>query len=103
MARYTVEHNYVDVVGGIWMPYGAKCAMRYDLTRHDVESIGPFTCENVAEWLTTHSGDFSSLDDFRATVGDVWIEWEDPDSEYVFNDCMYPELAEDVSIPNDGS
>lgn len=88
--RYLVERNFVQVIGTIWMP-AATCAMEYPLTAADVETIGlPLTRENVAEWLTTHSGDFQSIEDFRATIGDEWCEWEHEESELTFNDCMFP-------------
>ena len=91
MAR--VRRAYVDVIGGIWMPYGATCAYRYELRDYDLENIGEFTRENVDRWLTTNSGDFSSIKDFRAECGETEIPWADEESELTYNDCMYP--AED--------
>ena len=91
--RYLVERNFVQVIGSIWMPAGT-CAMEYTLSRHDVESIGDFTRENVEQWLATHAGDFQSIDDFQATVGDAWLEWADEESELLYGDCMFPSEGE---------
>jgi hypothetical protein len=87
--RMMIERNFVNVIGKIRMP-AVTCAMRYDLSKHDVEDIGEFTLENVEQWLASHAGDFQSVEDFQATVGDQWIEWKKEESELTFNDCMYP-------------
>lgn len=88
--RVTIERNFVQVIGTIWQPGVGPCAVEYALNAHDVESIGDFTRDNVERWLSTHSGDFQSIADFRATVGDDWIEFADEESELTFNDCMFP-------------
>ena len=103
MARYTVRHSYVNIIGGIWMPYGAQCAMRKDLTSYDIKNIracgdGEITRDGLEDWLTANSGDFSSVDDFRASIEDgdqtIEIAWaKGEDSEITYSDCMYP--AED--------
>lgn len=87
--RYIVEKNFVQVLGKIWMP-ACQAAMEYPLDSHAVECIGEFTRENVEQWLCTHSGDFQSIQDFCATVGDEWIPWEFEDSEWEYGDLMYP-------------
>ena len=86
--RYLVERNFVQVIGKIWMP-ATTCAMEYTLSAYDIENIGEFTRENVAAWLTTNAGDFQSVDDFRATVGDDWIGWAEEESEFIYHDCVY--------------
>ena len=73
------------------MPYGLKCAMSYDLTPYDLENIGELTKNNIDRWVSLHTGDFSSVDDYRADIGDFLQDWENPESELTFNDCMYPE------------
>ena len=87
--RYTIKRNFVQVLGTIWMPT-VTCAMEYPLTAYDVANIGEFTRENVEAWLDTHSGDFQSIKDFAATVGDEWINWADEENEFTYQDCMYP-------------
>tara|TARA_Y100000310_G_scaffold17714_1_gene17499 strand:- start:486 stop:755 length:270 start_codon:yes stop_codon:yes gene_type:complete len=84
-----VEKNWVDVIGTIWMP-AITCAMRYPLSKYDIENIGEFTRENVDQWLTTHAGDFQDVKDFYATVGDQEIPWSSEESEFTYNDCMFP-------------
>ena len=88
--RYMMEHNFVHVIGKIWMP-AVTAAYTYDLSAHDVETIGEFTRENVESWLATHAGDFQSIDDFEATIGDAWLSWNCEESESIFNDCMFPD------------
>lgn len=85
--RFTVERNWIDVVGVIWLP-PITCAMRYDLNNYDMDNIGEPTRENVDAWLSTHSGDFQSITDFHAVVGETEIDWADAENECVFNDCM---------------
>ena len=88
--RYLVEKNFVQVIGTIWMP-AATCAMEYPLSARDIANIGRFTRANVETWLSANSGDFQSIQDFRATIGDEWIEWGREESEFTYNDCMFPE------------
>ena len=90
MARYMVEKNYVRVLGNIWQPGIGKCAMEYTLDSSDVENIGDFTRENVERWLCTHSGDFQSIDDFSASVGEWEIGWANEENELAYWDCMSP-------------
>jgi len=99
--KFTVERNWIDVVGGIWMPYGSKCAMRYDLHSYELECIGKPTRKNVERWIGTHigrfrrddryvhSGDFSSIEDYRAVIGEKEFKWKKEESECIFNDCVY--------------
>lgn len=88
--KFTIERNWIDVLGHIWMP-NIQAAMRIDLSSSDVANIGKPTRRNVEQWLTTHSGDFQSVDDFHAIVGKKEIAWKHEDNEFTFNDCMYPE------------
>ena len=90
--KFTVERNWIDVVGGIWWPYGLKCAMTYKLTPYDMENIGEPTKENIEEWLSTHTGDFSSLDGYHAVIGETEIPFETEELECTFQDCMFPEV-----------
>ena len=92
--RYLVERNFVQVIGTIWMPE-ATCAMEYTLSARDIANIGKFTRDNVETWLSANSGDFQSIQDFTATVGDEWIEWDSEESEFTYNDCMFPTEDDD--------
>ena len=87
MRRTRIAH--VEVVGKIWMPM-TTAAYIYDLSDYDLENIGEFTRENVDDWLGTHAGDFSSIQDFHAVCGDVEIPWQSEENEMTFCDCMYP-------------
>lgn len=88
-----VRRAYVEVVGAIWMPT-TTAATRYELSGYDLENIGEFTRENVDKWLSTHAGDFQSIQDFHAVCGEAEIPWADEESELTFADCMYPEEVE---------
>lgn len=96
--RYLVERNFVQVLGRIWQPMAGPCAMEYPLTARDVANIGRFTRDNVAAWLSANSGDFQSIDDFRATVGDDFLEWDREESEITFNDAMFPAEEEEEAL-----
>jgi len=94
MSYYRVRVSKVRVIGQIWQP-GFTCAQTYTLSANDEHNIGEPTRENVEDWLSTHAGDFSHIQDFEADIGDaVLIPWADPDSECVYNDCMCPNEEE---------
>lgn len=85
------QAGYVELIGHIWQPGIGPCAQRIELRAYDVENIGETVGrESVLDWLYLHTGDFQSIDDFSAVVGGVEIPWQDEDSEYVYNNCMYP-------------
>ena len=88
--RYMVEKNFVDVVGRIWMP-AITASMRYPLSGYDLENIGEFTRENVAQWVGTHAGDFQSVQDFYATAGDQEIPWASEEGELAYLDTLRAE------------
>lgn len=99
--RYTVNKSVIDVLGEIWMPYGAKCAMRKDLSDYDLRNIrgrgnGRITRRACEEWLALNSGDFSRVIDFRVDISEpgkktIVYDWErGEESECDFSDCMYP-------------
>ena len=86
--RYMVESNFVRVWGYIWMP-NTLAAYEYTLTSYDVENIGEFTRENVEGWLHKNAGDFQSIEDFYATVGDKEIPWAKEENEFAYSDAVY--------------
>jgi len=93
--RYVVRKSIVEVVGEIWMPYGTVCATTYTLSGYDVENCrndnGQITRDSVERWVGMHSGDFSSVRDFRASLEDgdetVDIPWASEEGELAFVDC----------------
>lgn len=91
--RYIVEKNFVQVIGAIWMP-AITCAMEYPLADYDLETMrdeesGEITREDIEQWLTTHSGDFQGIDDFRASIGETEYPWTHEESEWTYNECVY--------------
>ena len=88
--KQAVRCAYVEVIGTIWMP-ATTAAYRYDLRDYDLENIGRFTRANVEQWLSTNSGDFQNVTDFRAVCGKHEIPWKDEESEFTYNDCMHDE------------
>ena len=88
--KFTIERNWIDVVGRDWMP-GCISATRYDLSAHDVANIGKPTRANIEQWLTSHSGDFQQVLDFHTVIGECEYDWQTPEGECQFIDCMYPE------------
>jgi len=87
--KFTVERNWIEVIGKIWMPT-VTCAQRIDLRAYDIENIGEPTRRNVELWLGSHTGDFQYIEDFHAIVGETEIPWEKEESEFTYSDCMYP-------------
>ena len=95
--QYLIQKSIVQIIGVIWMP-AVTCAKELTLSPYDVDNArdhgGKITRESVAQWLTTHSGDFQSVADFSASIEDgemtVEIPWSIEESEFAFNDCMYP-------------
>lgn len=99
--RYVVNKAVIDVLGEIWLPYGAKAAMRKDLSSYDLANIrargnGRITRRACEEWLALNSGDFSRVIDFRADISEpgkrsIVFEWKGGDeSACDFSDCMFP-------------
>jgi hypothetical protein len=86
--KFTIERNWIEVIGRIWMP-PVICAQHIDLSSYDIKNIGEATRENVENWLGSHTGDFQSIKDFHAVVGETDIPWNDEDSEFTYQDCMY--------------
>ena len=91
--QFTVERNWIDVLGTIWLP-AITCGQQINLTAYDMDNIGEPSRDNVEQWLGTHAGDFQSIEDFHAVLGETEIPWNDEDHECQFNDCMYPEDRE---------
>lgn len=81
---YTVDRNWIDVVGHIWQPGIGLCAMTYNLNAHDIENIGEITRENISAWIDTHSGDFRNIVDFHAVVGEKEFPWQTEEGEVAF-------------------
>lgn len=81
-----VRRAFVQIIGRIWMP-PVTCAQYKNLTDYDLGNIGEFTRENVEQWLTTNSGDFQSVEDFRAVCGSEVIDWAKEESEITYCDC----------------
>jgi len=101
--RYLIRKSIIEVIGEIWLPYGALCAQSYTLSDYDMRNVrdygdGTITRDAVEHWLAFNSGDFSRVVDFRADLEDgdqtVVFEWaHGEESECTYSDCMYP--AED--------
>lgn len=96
--RYQVARSEIQVIGKIWMP-NVDAAAVVPMSRYDVDNArdedGNLTRESVERWVLTHSGDFSSVEDFRGDISDgaenFVSEWADSDSEARFMDAMCSE------------
>ena len=91
---YTVRKDFVRVLGCGWLsftregfpdrPYPSM-AGEIPLDKSDLEQIGDYlTRSNIERWLATNSGDFSSITDWSASIGEIEIpfEHEESDTEY---------------------
>ncbi len=98
--RYTIERNFVNIIGEIWQPGCGVCAMRKDLSAYDVENIAGYASEvfdsptiireAIEHWLSLNSGDFQSVADFSASIGATEFPWSNEESEFTFSDCVDP-------------
>lgn len=96
--KYVMRKSYVDVLGIIWMPQ-VPAAMRIDVSSHDIENMrdddGSISRESAELWLGSHSGDFSEVTDFSASIENgeetVDLPWSDEENEFTWTDLMYPE------------
>lgn len=91
--KYLVKKSFVDVIGYIWMPHNQICSYRYDLSIYDIEIIkykhGEITRATIEDWLSSHAGDFSSIEDFKASIEDGdetldfgWAKGEESEMKY---------------------
>lgn len=92
--RYQVSVSYVDVLGYIWMPHGLG-SQRLKLSAYDLDNIqndGAITREDVEQWLTMHTGDFSNVVDFNASIewnGETLdFPWTTEDNEMAYCDTL---------------
>jgi hypothetical protein len=109
MARYVVEHDYIQMIGPIWEPGFDCCAMDKMLSGYDVRNIEEIakdlfdsdviTREAIEHWLSLNSGDFQHVTDFYASVGDQDFPWADEESEFAYCDCMLDARSDD--FPHD--
>lgn len=95
--RYTVRKSVVWIVGKIWIPM-VTCSQTIELRAYDIENIrahdddGNITRDAVEQWLYTHAGDFSSIQDFSASIEDgdttIDIPWATEDGEIAYDDTL---------------
>ena len=91
MPTFTVERNWIEVVGYIWMPSDVLCASEIAVGEWEIEQIGELTRENIESWLGSHTGDFSEVVDFSPHIKDFEPGWENEEHEVNYSDCMNPE------------
>lgn len=94
--RYMVRKSVIDILGGIWMPYGAQCSIRKVLSAYDIENMrdedGQITRESVEQWVLLNSGDFSTVTDFSASIEDgdhtIDLPWSSEENELAYCDTI---------------
>lgn len=95
MTRYTVRKSYIDVLGYIWLPR-VLCSLRIPCDSYAIEQMrdddGNITRESIEDWLTMHSGDFQSVEDFSASIEDgdntIDIPWSSEENECAYLDTL---------------
>lgn len=113
--RYTHTENFVEVLGNGWLSFNRygmpdkpypSMAYKYTLRDSDVKRLlesGPITREAIDQWLSTNSGDFSSISDFHANVTidtiaqdgqtieqtDLDFPWKNEESDSQYFDMVY--------------
>ena len=94
--KYTMRRSYVDILGGLWWPYGAPCSLRKSLSGYDLEHMrdddGHITRDSLHDWILLHSGDFSRIIDFSASIedGDTTLDfpWTSEATECQYLDTL---------------
>jgi hypothetical protein len=77
--------------------YNQTIAYSYDLAQNDLnnitgdKNINNITREDCQLWLDSHAGDFQSITDFCVDIKDFTIDWNNSESELIWNDCIYGE------------
>jgi len=94
MSYKVVEVNRIDVIGRLWIPADVA-AYTYDLSPFQIAQIGQLNRANIAGWLDKNTGDFQSIIDFTADIGDFYCDWNKEDSEDIWLKC----IGEDNDIP----
>ncbi len=96
MSYHRTRVARIDLIGHIWQPGCGVCAQTLHLSSRDEESLleqcdGVLSRDGVQLWLDSHAGDFEYILDFCADIGSLGvIEWAAPESEWAYNDAMYP-------------
>jgi hypothetical protein len=109
--KLTISISYVRVIGHIWQPGFGICAMEYRLNDYHVGcarettgdtlpvSEGPITRESLQRWIDTNTSDFSSVEDWSASIENngvtVEFDWEKEDSEVTYWECIREEEWEE--------
>jgi hypothetical protein len=96
-SRAVSPPGIVMVVGRIWEGMDAAAVLL--VAAADIPSVlgagGDFSREAIEDWLEEHGSDFAEITDFCASADlggrTVEIDWEDPDSEDFYAECMYGE------------
>lgn len=94
--RYTVRKSLIRILGKLWMPSHADAATEMVLGKYELDNCrddeGELTRESVERWLLLHSGDFSDVIDFEASLEDggktIDIAWKNEESEWRYADCF---------------
>jgi len=91
--KATITHE-CQVLGVGW--FGQQSATTYTFTDFDVregmtDEVGIITDDSFQSFLASHSGDFQSITDFNADIGDNLYtrSWQDEDNEQCFLDLVY--------------
>lgn len=102
MPRHTNEWSEIKVIGAIWQPGFDHCAQKYTIPRHELNNmlqaaekthIGSLRREDLEPWVGSHTGDFSIIQDWSASLSmdgsDKEIPWEKPESAEHYFLAMY--------------
>lgn len=109
--RYQVRKSYVIIIGKNW--YGQTCSLEKNLTDHDLCNISAenitlekpnpknITRDTIEQWLTSNSGDFSSVDDFKASISLATGEDFDLDFSKEESEMTYANTLSDYELQED--
>lgn len=103
--KYTVTKSVIWVLGVMWMP-PVPATMTLELDDYDINNLrsrreaSDGNWRNAVErWLSLNSGDFQEVLDFSASLEiddeTVNLDWENPESEFQYNDLIDPDYDND--------
>jgi hypothetical protein len=84
----TKEVNEVQFIGHIWQ--GQLAAAVVTLKPFECELLAGKSRPEIAEYARRRNGDFESIVDFKAIIGETVLGWTEDGSPDIFADCMFP-------------
>lgn len=80
--------NEIQFIGHIWQ--GQLAAAVVQLQAEECAALAGKSRAEIADYARRRNGDFETVLDFKAVIGETVQGWSDDGSPDLFADCMYP-------------